>query len=216
MDPDGRYDLETFKSDFLPFFNLDFGRDYASYARQSWDQGRYFAFVMYEIDVACEMLLDFFIAYEGAVFVGGIVDGVSVTTPLTTASVTATSSLIGKSVSAVGKIDIVYGPSANGALRNLADSLKTITLNDLSKPMSSNWIEFSKNTLLNIASKGGKILFDLTYMGDQNSINDILNSKGPYALKVTSQELRFIKDNWSILKNSVLFCRDNIIVEAPW
>lgn len=171
---------------------------------------------MYEIDVACEMLLDFFIAYEGAVFVGGIVDGVSVTTPLTTASVTATSSLIGKSVSAVGKIDIVYGPSANGALRNLADSLKTITLNDLSKPMSSNWIEFSKNTLLNIASKGGKILFDLTYMGDQNSINDILNSKGPYALKVTSQELRFIKDNWSILKNSVLFCRDNIIVEAPW
>ncbi|MCQ2590137.1 MAG: hypothetical protein MJ179_06910 [Treponema sp.] len=37
-----------------------------------------------------------------------------------------------------------------------------------------------------------------------------------YASAITSQELRYIRDNWDFFKESVIFSISETIVEAPW
>ena len=49
-----------------------------------------------------------------------------------------------------------------------------------------------------------------------SNINDALKGIGPYGQTVTSQELRYIRDNWNIFKNVVQFCKDGQMVELQW
>lgn len=39
---------------------------------------------------------------------------------------------------------------------------------------------------------------------------------GQFADKITSQELRYIKDNWDRFKDVVTFCKDGVEVVVPW
>jgi len=73
IDPDGKYNLENFKSDVLPAVNLDFGYDYTQYASQSWNNGKYLEATMYELDATCEIVYDAFLAYGGAKAVNAII-----------------------------------------------------------------------------------------------------------------------------------------------
>jgi hypothetical protein len=74
-------------------------------------------------------------------------------------------------------------------------------------------IEPSPFCLERTVAQGTKIHFDLTTMDD---LANILNNMGPYAAKVTSGELRYIRDNWSRLSNAVKFYVDGKEVIPPW
>lgn len=115
---------------------------------------------------------------------------------------------------AVGRTyDLVYGPSANLKLFTLADELGSKTLTSFYKPYDLTWIEFSKQTLNNAVTKNQSVLFDLTNM---ENIDGVLRGTGPYTNMVTGQELRYIRDNWNVFKNTVQFYKNGREVGPPW
>ena len=65
-----------------------------------------------------------------------------------------------------GENDLVYGPSARGALRELAEESGGKLLTDLPKPPDMSWTEFSLQTLDEAAASGRGVRFDLTNMAD--------------------------------------------------
>jgi hypothetical protein len=112
-----------------------------------------------------------------------------------------------------GPDDLVYGPAANGELRALADRAGGRLLNDLPKPADSTFREFTIDTL-NAASQSGRMVrFDLTHMDD---VAGLLNRTGPHADKITSIELRHIRDNWSRFRHMTRFYRNGREVPPPW
>ncbi len=109
---------------------------------------------------------------------------------------------------------IVYGPSANGRLFELQQKSGGRLLTDIPKPTyEQDWVRHSINVMRNHIAKGGKIRFDLTHMKD---ISGILNKTGPYRAKVTSYELRWLRDNWSSARDNVIFYDHGIEVKPPW
>ena len=112
-----------------------------------------------------------------------------------------------------GADDLVYGPSAKGALRQLQEKAGGKLLTDIPKPPGKSWTEFSIDTLNKQLSQGGKIRFDLTNVKD---ITGVLNGTGKYGNTVTAAELRHIHGNWLQFQNNVTFYRNGLEVSAPW
>ncbi len=110
--------------------------------------------------------------------------------------------------------DLVYGPSAGGALRELQRTSGGKLLTDIPKPVGSSWVDHSLNTLKCQIKSGGNIRFDLTHMKD---LAGALRGTGKYSGTVTSQELRFIRDNWeNLFRGAVTFLKNGGEVAAPW
>lgn len=109
--------------------------------------------------------------------------------------------------------DLVYGPSAMGELRKLQQQAGGKLLNDIPKPMNKTFIEHSVNTMERVLSKGNNIHFDLTNMND---IENILNNRGDFADTITSQEIRYLRNNWNRFQGNVKFYRNGEGVNAPW
>lgn len=112
-----------------------------------------------------------------------------------------------------GENDLVYGPSAGGKLRALQQEAGGKLLTDLEKPYGVDWPEFTQQTLQDAANTGRQVRFDLTNMDD---IPGALAGEGPQAGKVTSQELRFIRDNWDSFSVKPKFYSNGSEVPAPW
>lgn len=119
-----------------------------------------------------------------------------------------------------GVNDLVYGPSAGGALRKLQSAAGGKLLNDIdgsgllpSKRPDQTVEDFSVQTLDKQVLNNNKIHFDLTHVED---INNVLNGTGEHADKITGVELRHIKSNWNRFKGNVKFYRNGEEVSAPW
>lgn len=114
-----------------------------------------------------------------------------------------------------GKNDLVYGPSAGGRLQRLVNRAGGKTLNEeLRGRTSTNSIEKESLDLLRNAAKSGRqVHFDLTNMKD---VGSILRNKGNYADKITSVELRYLRDNWGKFKVKPKFYKGGIEVAPPW
>ncbi|MBI1928592.1 hypothetical protein HYR99_30660 [Candidatus Poribacteria bacterium] len=112
-----------------------------------------------------------------------------------------------------GTHDLVYGPSAGGRLRELAQSAGGRTLNDLPKPLELNWIEFSLRVLEEAAESGTMVRFDLTYVED---LPGVLAGRGIFASTVTTVELRYIQANWERFRSIMRFYDKGREVPAPW
>ncbi|MDQ2687310.1 MAG: hypothetical protein M3Y28_05530, partial [Armatimonadota bacterium] len=97
---------------------------------------------------------------------------------------------------------LVYGPSARGALRALAQRLGAQTLNDLPKPIEMGWVEFSLLTLDRASVTGTPVVFDLTHM---ENLTGVLAGHGQYAQTITGIELRYIRANWTRFAANVQF-----------
>jgi RHS repeat-associated protein len=112
-----------------------------------------------------------------------------------------------------GENDLVYGPSARGALRRLQEGAGGKLLTDLGEPGSQGWTKFSLGMLDDAAQSGRPVHFDLTHMQDMDGV---LAGTGKQADRVTSQEIRHIRDNWDSFKEKPKFYRDGEEVPPPW
>ena len=120
----------------------------------------------------------------------------------------------GASALKFGVDDLVYGPSAGGALRKLQEQAGGRLLTDVSGPAAGqSWIQFSIKTIEQQLAAGGKIRFDLTNVQD---LPGVLRGAGKYANTVTAQELRYIQSNWCRFQQNVRFYRNGVEVGAPW
>jgi len=108
---------------------------------------------------------------------------------------------------------LVYGPSAGGRLRGLANRLGGNTLTDESKPPGVSWAQFSTQTLDQAAASGRTVYFDLTYADD---IQGMLAGTGRYGNTITAYELRYIRDNWDLFESNVIFLENGGLVGMPW
>lgn len=109
--------------------------------------------------------------------------------------------------------DFIYGPSCNNSVRDLTDKCGCREVNDLDNDECLYPIELSKKTIMKSVAENYKIIFDLTHIED---IDGVIKNEGPYAKKITSEELRFIKQNYTFLQNNVIFIKDFVEVEKPW
>jgi RHS repeat-associated protein len=111
-------------------------------------------------------------------------------------------------------VPLAYGPWAGGALGRFADSTGGRLLDEVGLPAAGQgWAQFSFQTLEGQLAQGGKVLFDLTHVKD---LPGLLRGTGPWADAVTSQELRYLRDNWKRFKDNVTFYRDMNKVPPPW
>ena len=101
-----------------------------------------------------------------------------------------------------GASDLVYGPSAGGQLRQLANESGGQLLTDLPKPTDLTFTEFSLRTLDEAASSGRPVHFDLSNVQD---LDGALAGTGEFADTVTSAELRHICGNAARFASNVNF-----------
>lgn len=109
--------------------------------------------------------------------------------------------------------DLVYGPSAMGKLRKLQQQAGGRLLNDIPKPINKTFVQHSIDTMEQALRNSDNIHFDLTNMND---IDNILNNQGQFANAITSQEIRYIRNNWHRFKNSVRFYKNKKEVNVLW
>ena len=113
--------------------------------------------------------------------------------------------------------DLVYGPSALGALYMWQQKFGGKLLGDISKHDTTDdgftWYKRSKMAINTCVNMGFKIRFDLTNM---SNISGILINKGTHSGSETAKELRYIMKEWDRLKDSVVFYINNVEVDAPW
>jgi len=113
-----------------------------------------------------------------------------------------------------GATDLVYGPYAGGATRRLAENVGGRLLDEVGVPaVGQTWAQFSFQTLEGQLAEGGMVRFDLTNV---KNLKGILKGTGEYAESTTSQELRYLRENWRRFKNNVKFYQDGAEVSAPW
>lgn len=112
-----------------------------------------------------------------------------------------------------GANDLVYGPSAGGQLRGLAEKAGGRLLTDLPKPPSLSFTQFSLQTLDEAAAAGTNVRFDLTNVKD---LKGVLAGTGEFANTVTGQELRHIATNWDRFRSVVSFYRGGAPEATPW
>jgi hypothetical protein len=125
-----------------------------------------------------------------------------------------------------GEDDLVYGPSAGGKLNALKKDAGGGKLldeaygnpydNKFGKSFSNSddpWAELSKHALDDAASKGKQVHFDLSHMDD---LDNVLAGKGPHADRVTSKEIRHIRDNWDNFQVKPKFYKNGVEVPPPW
>jgi hypothetical protein len=112
-----------------------------------------------------------------------------------------------------GPNDLVYGPSANGALRELQSSSGGVMLNDLMKPTELTVEQFSIQTMNNASMTGRMIRFDLTHVQD---LPGTLNGTGTWGQSVTAAELRYLRSNWDRFSGNTRFYQNGVEVSPPW
>lgn|GEM_PF-1278260 len=112
-----------------------------------------------------------------------------------------------------GSNDLVYGPSAGGYLRALRQEAGGVILDDMLKPKTLSWEEFTTQTLDSAAANGRMVRFDLTHVED---LPGVLNNSGEWANTVTGHELRYLQSNWSRFRNVTHFYKNGLEVAAPW
>ena len=113
---------------------------------------------------------------------------------------------------------LIYGPSAKGALARLEASATGKTLSTELKGNTNpigrgQWPVVATQKLAEAAKTGRQVRFDLTHMKD---MNNLLRNRGEHAAKTTSQELRYIRDNWRTFQVKPKFYRGGIEVPPPW
>jgi hypothetical protein len=111
-----------------------------------------------------------------------------------------------------GANDLVYGPSAQGALEKLAADNGGRILTSIPNTEVKTIRQLSLDTLADAASSGQQVHFDLTNMQD---IPGVLAGTA-YTKEVTSAELRYIRDNWSSFTVKPKFYRNGYEVAPPW
>ncbi len=117
-------------------------------------------------------------------------------------------------VSVFGENDLVYGASANGALRNLQEQAGGKLLSDFAAgPGELSWADYSISIMEQQVANNGVIRFDLTNISD---IQGVLGATGQYSGTITAQELRYIQANWNRFNGSVYFYNSRKLVAAPW
>jgi RHS repeat-associated protein len=99
-----------------------------------------------------------------------------------------------------GASDLVYGTDSRGQLRGLQRQAGGVLLLDLSRPDGMSWTEFSYRTMDQAAATGRPIRFDLTNV---TGIEDVLANRGPWKDAVTSNELRYLRQNWPVREQRV-------------
>lgn len=116
--------------------------------------------------------------------------------------------------------DLVYGPSARGALRRFQVARGGLLLTDLEKPLDSTWEQF---TILemerSLTTSSRQIHFDLTHVQDVAEIvEDVLCDHPPPCVhrSITALELRYLRTHWARFARVVRFYRNDEEVEAPW
>jgi RHS repeat-associated protein len=112
-----------------------------------------------------------------------------------------------------GPNDLVYGPSARGYLRALQQEAGGVLLDDLPKPPTLPWKDFTTRTLDAAASSGRRVRFDLTHIND---LQGVLRGEGYWADTVTAHELRYLQANWARFQKITHFYRNGAEVAAPW
>jgi RHS repeat-associated protein len=113
-----------------------------------------------------------------------------------------------------GANDLVYGPSARGALRQLQQSAGGKLLTDVGGPAAGqSWPQFSIQMLQRQLAAGGRIRFDLTHMQD---IPGALRGTGQFGNTITAAELRFLQQHWSQFGAITTFYRNGVEAAAPW
>ncbi|WP_182377958.1 hypothetical protein [Nocardioides sp. WS12] len=94
-----------------------------------------------------------------------------------------------------GLLDLVYGPSAGGKLRELSNQAGGRLLNDVAEStVFPNFMAKSKAALDWARNSGGIVHFDLSHIPD---VAGALAGTGPKADSVTSFELRYVRDHWA-------------------
>lgn len=112
-----------------------------------------------------------------------------------------------------GENDLVYGPSANGKLRELQEQAGGKLLSDLPKPPGTTFEAFTKSTLNEAAQTGKQVHFDLTHVEE---VENVLKGEGKFANKITSVELRHIRDNWENFAVKPKFYSGGSEIGPPW
>lgn len=112
-----------------------------------------------------------------------------------------------------GPDDLVFGPSAQGKLRELQQAAGGNLLEDLEKPPAKTWNEFILDTFDQAAASRRQVHFDRTYIED---IEGVLAGIGAHADKITSQVLRRMRDQWNSFTLKPKFYQDGKEVAPPW
>lgn len=107
---------------------------------------------------------------------------------------------------------LVYG-TAEGGYADFANSVGGRTINSIPKPENLSWQRFSQQVLDGAAANDTPVLFSLVGMED---LEGALSGTGKWANKVTSSELRYIRQNWSKFQNMVRFYDQGSEVPPPW
>jgi hypothetical protein len=121
---------------------------------------------------------------------------------------------IGPQALRFGDSDLVYGPSAGGALRALQQQAGGRLLTDLpGPPPGMSWVAYSEQVMEQQLAAGGQIRFDLTNV---QNISDVLSGAGQWGRSVTAAELRYLRSNWPRFSNNVTFYEGGVAVSPPW
>jgi RHS repeat-associated protein len=113
-----------------------------------------------------------------------------------------------------GANDLVYGPSADGKLRDLANNAGGKLLTDMGdKPGGMSWLQYSIQTIEGQLKSGGLIRFDLTNMSD---VAGALKGVGQFGNTITAGELSYLQQNWARFSDITTFYQNGVEVTAPW
>lgn len=113
-----------------------------------------------------------------------------------------------------GGDDLAFGISDNGRLKSFAESRGLKTLNSFQKPVDLDWVNFAKLILTSARASGTRVHFNLDGMDLRAALAGTGNPA--HVNSITSEELRFIRDNWSAFKDTVSFYQDGRRVPPPW
>ena len=116
VDPDGRFDWDSFKQNFITDLkdatNLDFGIDYYLYATDSWNNKNYLSWATCTISFYCEATYNTLFAYGGAKFLDTALKAISML-GTTLAALSSSSTVV------LGK----YNSGACGGYTKMADKI---------------------------------------------------------------------------------------------
>lgn len=116
--------------------------------------------------------------------------------------------------------DLVYGPSARGALRRFQVARGGLLLTDLEKPLDLTWERFTTLEMERSLTTSPRLIhFDLTHVQDAGEIVGDLPCDHPAPCvhrSITALELRYLRDHWARFERIVRFYRDDAEVQAPW
>jgi hypothetical protein len=118
----------------------------------------------------------------------------------------------GSSPPITSKTTLFYGLSKGTQLAKKAHQAGGLTLSDFKNPHGKDFAKYSKEILDRAAAAGARVNFDLSDV----DVDGALSVTGPHAHSVTSQELRYIRDNWQRFQKIVTFEKEGQVISPPW